>query len=86
MSKKHAKVLEAIYADHPSGNLHWNEIASLLTHLGGELRESRGARVVLTLGGQELTLHHPHHGTALGRGELHRLKTFLQSVGVTAED
>ncbi|MGD2082677.1 MAG: type II toxin-antitoxin system HicA family toxin [Chromatiales bacterium] len=86
MSKNHAKVLDAIFADHPSANLHWNEVASLLAHLGGELRESRGARVIVTLAGQELTLHHPHHGSALGRTELHRLKAFLTAAGVRTAD
>jgi len=83
MSKKHERVLAAIFADHPSGNIHWQEIESLLVHLGAELHESRGARVIVTLRGQEMTLHRPHHGASVGRAELHQLRQFLQAAGMS---
>jgi len=83
MSKQHERVLDAIFGDHPSGNIHWQEIESLLVHLGAVLHESRGARVIASLHGQEMTLHRPHHGAALGRTELHQLRQFLQAAGVT---
>lgn len=83
MSKKHEKVLASIFADHISGNLHWREIESMLSHYGGEFRESHGARVIVVFGEQELTLHRPHHNAAMGKNEIHNLRQFLQSVGVT---
>jgi hypothetical protein len=83
MSKKHDRVLAAILDDHPSANLHWQEIESLLVHLGAQLHESRGARVIASLRGQEMTLHRPHHGASVGRTELHQLRQFLRAAGVT---
>lgn len=85
MSKKHEKVLAAIFADHLSGNLHWKEIESLLLHLGTELHEAGGARLIARLGGQEATLHRPHHGSALTKAELHHLRQFLTAAGVRSE-
>ncbi len=80
MSKKHQKVLTAIYSDHPSSNIHWKEIESLLKHLGAEFRLGTGASVVVILQGQEFTIHRGHHNTTMSKLELHQLKKFLQSV------
>lgn len=33
MSHKHLHLLEAIYHDPPSGNIHWREVESLLLHV-----------------------------------------------------
>ena len=82
MSKKHEKVLSSIFSDHVSANLHWREIESLLTHLGAEIRESGGARVIVTLGGKEITLHHPHRGSTMTKTSLHQLKNFLSAAGI----
>ena len=82
MSKKHDKVLQTIFSDHPSGNMHWSEIESMLTHLGAELRESGGARVIVVLNSHEVTLHRPHHGATFNRPSLHQLRQFLHDAGV----
>ncbi len=82
MAKKHDKVLDAIFGAHMSGNLHWKELESTLLSLGAELREAHGARMVVSLGGHEITLHRPHHGSAVGKGELHSLRHFLSAAGV----
>jgi len=86
MSKKHEKVLDAIFADHPSANIHWQEIESLLAHLGAELRDCRGARLIVSLNGRETTLHRPHHGAAVGKNELHQLRQLLRDETGTAGD
>lgn len=84
MSKKHEKILESIMGHRTSSNIHWREVESLLHHLGAELHESKGARIVVSLGGREITLHHPHHGSTMGKNELHQLGHFLGAVGVTS--
>lgn len=82
MSKKHEKVLESIFSDHPSANVHWKEIESLLHHYGAELREAGGARLIVVLNGHETTLHRPHHGTTMTKPSLHQLRNFLQDAGI----
>ena len=82
MSKKHQKVLDAIFSDHLSGNMHWKEVESLLLYLGAELRESHGARVVVSVGDAELTLHRPHHASAMSKTDLHQLRHFITETGI----
>ena len=83
MSKKHQKVLSAIFSDHPSSNIHWKEIESLLKYLGAEFREGTGASKVVIIEGKEYTLHRGSHGSTITKSSLHELKKYLESVNVT---
>ena len=82
MSKKHQKVLSAIFSDHLSSNIHWKEIESLLIHLGAEFREGSGASLVTIINGTEFTMHRCHHNTTMSKKSLHQLRKFLESVSV----
>ena len=82
MSKKHQKVLSAIFSDHVSSNLHWREIESLLQHLGAEFREGTGASTMVILNGIEFTVHRGHHNSTMSKTSLHKLRKFLESCGV----
>jgi len=82
MSKKHQKVLSAIFSNHPSSNIHWKEIESLLKHLGAEFRERTGASTVAVMQGKEFTLHRGSHSSTISKQSLHELKKFLESVDV----
>lgn len=82
MSKKHQKVLSAIFSDHLSSNIHWKEIESLLIHLGAEFREGSGAGLVAIINGVEFSLHRGHQNTTMSKKSLHQLKKFLESVDV----
>lgn len=82
MSKKHQKVLSAIFSDHPSSNIHWKEIESLLVHLGAEFREGSGASLVAIINGVEFPMHRSHHNTTMSKKSLHQLKKFLESVDI----
>ena len=83
MSKKHQKVLSAIFSAHPGSNLHWREIESLLHYLGAEFREGTGASTVVSLQGREFTIHRGSHGSTISKQSLHDLKKYLESVNVT---
>ncbi len=82
MSKKHDKILQSIFSNQVSGNIHWKEIDALLIHLGAEMVEGRGATVVVRLNDHEFTLHRPHHGATMGKTELHHLRAFLSAASV----
>ncbi len=81
MSKRHQRLIDSLFSNHPGGNIHWQEVESLLHHIGATFASSHGARVVVTLEGHELTLHRPHHGAAMGKGDLHHLRELLQKAG-----
>jgi len=83
MSKKHQKVLSAIFSDHPGSNIHWKEIESLLKHLGAEFREGTGASTVTIMQGKEFTIHRGSHSSTISKQSLHEFKKYLESVNVT---
>jgi hypothetical protein len=45
MSHKHEHLIQAIFRDPISGNIHWREVESLLHHFGAEVESLSGARL-----------------------------------------
>ena len=82
MSHKHAKVLKEIFTDPVSGNLHWRDIESLLTHLGAEMQQ-HGARIHVFLNKREGILHRPHKSSVSTKQEIRQIREFLACAGVT---
>ncbi|KAI5916744.1 MAG: type II toxin-antitoxin system HicA family toxin [Proteobacteria bacterium] len=83
MSHKHLHLLRAIYQDPPSGNIHWREVESLLTHLGATVEPAHGARFRVVLNHMEVFLHHPHNSSTCGKQDIKTLREFLARAGVT---
>lgn len=83
MSNKHLHLLQAIYHDPVSANIHWREIESLLNHLGATVEPSHGARFRIVLNRVEGFLHHPHNSTTCTKQDIKALREFLAHAGVT---
>jgi hypothetical protein len=83
MSNKHRKLLQTIYAEPISGNIHWREVESLLRHLGAETISLHGNNLHLKLNRHEGMLHKPHHSSACSKQEVRHLRGFLAAAGVT---
>jgi len=83
MSHKHARILENIYTDPISGNIHWRDVESLIHHLGASVGNARGAKLHVSLNGVEGIIHRPHHGGVCTRQEIKHLRDFLAAAGVT---
>ena len=83
MGHKHLHLLQSIYSDPPSANIHWREIESLLVHLGASIEAAHGARFRIVLNKVEVFLHHPHNSSTCGRVEIKQLRDFLAHAGVT---
>lgn len=82
MSHKHDNLLEAIFHDPVSGNIHWREIESLLHHVGATIAPAHGARFHVTLNGLECFLHHPHQSSVCDKNLVKYLREFLVRAGV----
>lgn len=82
MSHKHARVLEAIFHDPVSGNIHMREVESLLHHLGATIESGHGARARVVLNGVEGTLHRPHHSGVCEKHDIRHLREYLASCGI----
>lgn len=83
MSHKYLHLLQAIYHDPVSANIHWREVESLLTHLGATVESSHGARFRVLLNRQEFFLHHPHNSTTCSKQDIKHLRECLARAGVT---
>lgn len=83
MSHKQARIIETIFKDPISTNIHWRDVESLLHHLGAELENTGGAKFRAVLHGIEGTLHRPHHSGECNRQEIKHVREFLAAAGVT---
>ena len=83
MGHKHLHLLQAIYHDPPSANIHWREIESLLHHLGADIEPSHGARFKITLNKVEAFLHHPHNSSTCSKTDIKAIRDVLAHAGVT---
>ncbi|MCX7893826.1 MAG: type II toxin-antitoxin system HicA family toxin [Burkholderiales bacterium] len=83
MSRKHEKLLRAIFHDPITGSIHWREIEALLKHLGADVESVSGARLRVKLNGVEGVLHRPHHGNTLDRSGIQHVREYLAHARVT---
>ena len=83
MSNKHLHLLQSIYRDPPSANIHWREIESLLVHLGASIEAAHGSRFRIVLNKVEVSLHHPHNSSTCPKQEIKQICEFLAHAGVT---
>lgn len=82
MSHKHDNLLRSIFEGPVSGNVHWRELESMLTHLGARVEPHHGASFRVVLNGVEGFLHHPHNSTTCTKQELRHVRDYLASAGV----
>jgi hypothetical protein len=86
MNKKHLKVLKSIFAIPVPSNVKWDDIESLLTHLGAEISEGRGSRVRIELKGVKAVFHRPHPRREIDKGALVSVRRFLQNAGIENDE
>ena len=82
MSQKHKRVLNAIFHEPTSSNIHWRDIESLLHHLDIVVQSTHGARMHVILNGVEGILHRPHHSGVCSKHEIRELRKYLTSAGI----
>jgi hypothetical protein len=83
MSHKHEHLLQTIFQDPISANIHWRDIESLLKHVGAEIESLAGARIRVKLNGAEGILHRPHHGNTLDKSAVRHLREYLAHARMT---
>ncbi len=83
MSSKHARLLEEIFREPVSANIHWRDVEALLHHLGAKNQGTHGARLHMILNGVEGMVHRPHHGGACSKDDIRHLRGFLAAARVT---
>lgn len=82
MRGRHYITLCAIFEDPVKSNIHWQDIESMLRHLGAELSEGRGSRVRVALNGARAVFHRPHPEKETDKGAVKSMRDFLSGAGV----
>jgi hypothetical protein len=82
MKAKHYKTLEAIYRKPTHGGIVFSDIESLISALGGEVREGAGSRVAFELRGSRRYLHRPHPGKDAKKYQVEELREWFVELGV----
>ena len=82
MNSKHRKTLAAIFKNPVPKNLVWDDIKSLLLHIGCEMIEGDGSRVGFELGDHRLDFHRPHPGKEAKPYQIKAAREFLKLVEV----
>jgi len=82
MKAKHRKILLSIFTKPTLAGIIFDDLASLVTALGGQVREGEGSRVAFEINGKNLYLHRPHPGKEAKRYQVEELRALLTSEGI----
>lgn len=81
MKGKHARTLEAVFANPVRANVLWADVESLFAAAGAEISEGRGSRVRVSLDGVDAVFHRPHPQKETDKGALKSVRRFLTEAG-----
>lgn len=82
MSNYHRRTLEAIFRDPVSATIVWDDVESMLIHLGAQVREGSGSRIAIELNGQAGHVHRPHPQKEASRGTIRAIRDLLIQAGI----
>ena len=82
MSKKHRRILTAIFAEPVRANVKWSDIEAMIEACGAEISEGKGSRVRIALNGVRAVFHRPHPQKETDKGALRSMRRFLTEAGV----
>lgn len=82
LRKKQWETLNQIFKTPVLSGVKWSSIESLITALGGEIKEGSGSRVRFLLNGSIARFHRPNPSPDTDKGALFSLREWLESIGV----
>ena len=82
LSSKHQRTLQAVFSDPIRAGIRWHDIERLLSALGAEITEGKGARVRVALNGIRAVFHRPHPQPDVDQGALRSIRRFLKEAGI----
>lgn len=83
MKAKHRRVFDAIFTVPTRGGILFSDIETMITALGGVVREGSGSRIVFELKGSRQYLHRPHPGKEAKKYQVEELREWLRQLEVT---
>lgn len=82
MNAKHRKTLQAIFARPTSPSIVFADLEALIVALGGSVMEREGARVKITLQGEQWHCHRPHPAKEAKRYQVEEARELLERIGI----
>ncbi|MBN3256590.1 type II toxin-antitoxin system HicA family toxin [Pectobacterium brasiliense] len=82
LRKKQRETLIQIFKTPVLSGVKWSNIESLVTALGGEIKEGSGSRVRFLLNGSIARFHRLHPSPDTDKGALVSLREWLENIGV----
>ena len=81
MKGRHAKTLDAVFADPVRANVFWSDVETLFSNLGADLSEGRGSCIRVSLNGVDAVFHRPHPQKETDKGAFKSVRRFLTEAG-----
>lgn len=78
---KAQRMLQAVFEQPTRADIGWRQIEALLYSLGAEIRQGRGSRVRVKLGGRKAVFHRPHPRKEASKGCVEAVRRFLENAG-----
>jgi hypothetical protein len=82
MNSKHARTLEAVFADPVSRSIPWADIEALLLAAGATRIEGQGSRVKFRKGSVIASFHRPHPAKEAKPYQVRDARDFLIQIGL----
>ncbi|MEQ5111927.1 type II toxin-antitoxin system HicA family toxin [Providencia vermicola] len=80
LSAKHRKTMVDILTIPPKSAIRWDEVSSLINHLGGKIKNGNGSRRKFILFGSLFLTHQPHPGNTMDKGAVNGLREWLENI------
>jgi hypothetical protein len=83
LNSRHRKTFDDVMTLPPKSGIKWDDVVSLIHHLGGKVNNGNGSRRRFVLEGSLFLTHQPHPGSVMDKGAVKGLQAwFEESVGV----
>nr|WP_314265489.1 type II toxin-antitoxin system HicA family toxin [uncultured Moellerella sp.] len=80
LSAKHRKTLADVLTTPPKSTIKWDDVVSLISKLGGKVRNGDGSRRKFILMGSVYQTHQPHPGSVMDKGAVKGLREWFENM------
>ncbi|OBU03076.1 toxin HicA [Morganella psychrotolerans] len=80
LSARHRKTLIDVLTIPPKSGIRWDDVSSLIGHLGGKIKNGNGSRRKFILMGSVYQTHQPHPGNVMDKGAVSGLREWFETI------
>ncbi len=79
---RHQRTLHHIFEIPARSDIKWNDIVSLIEHLGGTIESRGGSRVCIKLNNNKINIHTSHPRKEVKRWAVQKIRIFLSNLEI----